>query len=101
VRKAANQAVKDSFGRKVRERRLLLRMSQTDLAIKSEIRQPVISQIERGEANPTVNSILRLANALRIEVSKLFEWRRMFRGGIRALMQFWCSSIYSTPTSLA
>lgn len=43
-------------------------MSQADLADRTETRQALISEIERGEANPTLDSILRIATALGVEV---------------------------------
>ena len=52
-------------------------MSQRDLAEDAEMRQALISQIERGEANPTLDSILRIAIALDVSFIELFEPRRM------------------------
>jgi transcriptional regulator with XRE-family HTH domain len=48
-------------------------MSQEDLASLAEIRRALISEIERGEANPTLESVIRLAAALRINLSELFN----------------------------
>ncbi|MBA5845223.1 helix-turn-helix transcriptional regulator, partial [Escherichia coli] len=41
-----------------------------------ETRQALISEIERGEANPTLDSILRIATALGVEVVELFDSRQ-------------------------
>ncbi|MBB5053932.1 transcriptional regulator with XRE-family HTH domain [Afipia massiliensis] len=76
MRKAGDDIVKDTFGRKVRELRLSLSMSQADLADRTETRQAFISEIERGEANPTLDSILRIATALGVEVVELFDSRQ-------------------------
>ena len=76
MRKAVDDIVKDTFGRKVRELRLSLSMSQADLADRTETRQALISEIERGEANPTLDSILRIATALGVEVVELFDSRQ-------------------------
>jgi transcriptional regulator with XRE-family HTH domain len=73
ARGSTNDVIKCNLARKVKERRLSLNMSQTDLAAKSETRQALISEIERGEANPTLDSILRIAAALKIGVADLFE----------------------------
>ncbi len=67
--------LRGTLGRRVRELRLALKMSQRDLAEDAEVRQALISQIERGEANPTLNSILRIAVALQVSFSDLFEPR--------------------------
>lgn len=68
--------LRDTFGRKVKELRLSLKMSQRDLAEGAGIRQALVSQIERGEANPTLDSILRIATALKVSFAELFELRR-------------------------
>jgi transcriptional regulator with XRE-family HTH domain len=73
ARGSTNDLIKCNLAHKVKERRLSLKMSQTDLAAKSETRQALISEIERGEANPTLDSILRIAAALKIGVADLFE----------------------------
>jgi transcriptional regulator with XRE-family HTH domain len=76
MRKAVDDNAKDAFGRKVRELRISLNMSQADLADKTETRQAFISEIERGEANPTLDSLLRIATALGVSLGKLFDSRR-------------------------
>ncbi|WP_247837483.1 helix-turn-helix transcriptional regulator [Bradyrhizobium sp. 200] len=69
--------LRDTLARRVRELRLSLKMSQRDLAEDAEMRQALISQIERGEANPTLDSVLRIAIALDVSFIELFEPRRM------------------------
>jgi DNA adenine methylase len=69
--------LRDTLGRRVRELRLSLKMTQRDLAEDAGIRQALISQIERGEANPTLDSILRIAAALEVSFAELFELRRL------------------------
>ena len=69
--------LRDMLARRVRELRLSLKMSQRDLAEDAGIRQALISQIERGEANPTLDSILRIATALEVSFAELFESRRL------------------------
>jgi transcriptional regulator with XRE-family HTH domain len=76
MRKSARDIVKDSLGRKIRQLRLSLKMSQMELAEKAETDQAFISEMERGVANPTLDSILRIAKALRVTVAELFQLRR-------------------------
>jgi transcriptional regulator with XRE-family HTH domain len=71
-----SRQLRDTLARRVRELRLSLKMSQRDLAEDAEMRQALISQIERGEANPTLDSILRIAIALDVSFIELFESRR-------------------------
>jgi DNA-binding XRE family transcriptional regulator len=74
--KGARNSVKNKLGRKVRELRLSLNMSQTALAAKAETHQEFISDLERGEANPTLETIVRIATALGVHVVELFDSRQ-------------------------
>lgn len=65
--------LRDRLARRVRELRLESNMSQRDLAEQAGIRQALVSRIERGEANATLDSMLRLAIALDVDFAGLFE----------------------------
>ena len=69
----ARADIKRSLGLKVKDRRLSLNMSQEELASEAEIRRALISEIERGEANPTLETVIRIASALRLSLSELFD----------------------------
>ncbi|MFC1401193.1 MULTISPECIES: helix-turn-helix transcriptional regulator [Streptacidiphilus] len=56
-------------GRLVRERREAIGWSQARLAQAAQTRQPVISRIESGRLNPTVDMLARLANAMDAELT--------------------------------
>jgi transcriptional regulator with XRE-family HTH domain len=71
--RSAHEIVRNNLGRRVRELRLSLHMSQQELAEDAETRRALISQIERGEANPTLDSIVKIATALGVEMSDLFD----------------------------
>jgi transcriptional regulator with XRE-family HTH domain len=47
-------------------------LSQRDLAERAGIRQALVSQIELGEANVTLDSLLRIAIALDVDLAGLF-----------------------------
>jgi transcriptional regulator with XRE-family HTH domain len=64
-----------ALGRNVRKLRLSLRMTQAELAERAESRRALISDIERGEANPTLDSLLHIAVALRVEAAELLDRR--------------------------
>jgi transcriptional regulator with XRE-family HTH domain len=51
-------------------------MTQADLADLAESRRALISDIERGEANPTLESLLRIAVALGVKPGELLNPRR-------------------------
>lgn len=64
--------IKKRFGKAIRRRRRELDFSQETLAEKSQLHRTYISSIERGERNPSLENIKRLADALDISVSALF-----------------------------
>ena len=61
-----------TFGRKVRKFRLLRSLSQESLADKTGIHRTYIGGIERGERNPTLLMIHRIAKSLGIDLPELF-----------------------------
>jgi transcriptional regulator with XRE-family HTH domain len=62
-----------AFGATVRRVREAAGLSQEKLAAKTGIHRTYIGGIERGERNPTLLMIHRLARALRIKAGQLFE----------------------------
>lgn len=62
-----------SFGEKIRKLRLSCELSQEALADKAEIHRTYIGGIERGERNPTLTTIYRLALALSVEPWELLK----------------------------
>jgi transcriptional regulator with XRE-family HTH domain len=54
---------------KLISRRLELNMSQRDLAQKSGIKQPMIARIEKFESVPRLDTIVKMAYALNLNVS--------------------------------
>ena len=59
------------FGHQVRQFRLVLGLSQEALADQAKIHRTYIGGIERGERNPTLTMIVRLARALNIPSATL------------------------------
>jgi transcriptional regulator with XRE-family HTH domain len=62
-----------NFGNNVRKYRKLKELSQEDLADESGLHRTYIGMIERAEKNVTLLNIEKIANALKIEITKLFE----------------------------
>src|SRR6266550_2584673 len=60
-----------AFGKAVRMYRTRMGLSQEDLADRAEIHRTYIGGIERGERNPTLTMIHRLAAALGVPPTKL------------------------------
>ncbi|WFU24972.1 helix-turn-helix transcriptional regulator [Bradyrhizobium sp. CB1717] len=67
----AQKRTRVTLGRKVKDLRLSLEMTQTDLAEEAEVRRALVSEVERGEANPTLDTIVRIAIALGVDAAEL------------------------------
>jgi len=61
------------FGKKVREERKKLGLSQETLAEKAGVHRTYIGMIERGEKNITIANIHKISKALKVKISKLTE----------------------------
>jgi transcriptional regulator with XRE-family HTH domain len=68
-----NSDVCTNFGEKVRKLRLSNDLSQEALADKANLHRTYIGGIERGERNPTLTTICRLAAALSVEPFELLK----------------------------
>jgi transcriptional regulator with XRE-family HTH domain len=79
--KLDSRALFVSFGRVVRERRASLGLSQEELADRAGLHRTYVGSIERGERNPSLLNIARLALALRVKPSDLMP--EVPRGGRR------------------
>lgn len=63
-----------AFGARVRELRLKLDFSQVELANKGGFDRNYIGMIERGERNPSLINLQRLAVALDVELHTLMKF---------------------------
>ena len=61
------------FGTRVRERRLLLGLSQEELATRAGVHRTYIGMVERAEKNVTLRNIDRLAHALELPIDQLMR----------------------------
>ena len=61
------------IGANIRKYRIQRDVSQEHLALESGIHPAYISKLERGEKCPTIDTLYRLAKALRIPVYKLID----------------------------
>lgn len=61
------------FGKKLKSLRLANNLTQLELAEILEMSPNFIGMIERGERNTTVENVFKIARALNIKPSNLFE----------------------------
>jgi transcriptional regulator with XRE-family HTH domain len=64
------------MGTNVKALRLALGLSQEELAFRAELDRTYISQIERGVSNPSVLVLLKVSDALGVELPELFSKRK-------------------------
>jgi transcriptional regulator with XRE-family HTH domain len=71
--KESRNSPRSVLARNVRKLRLARGFSQEDLAAEASTRQALVSEIEAGAANPTLDSLARLAEALQVDLAELFN----------------------------
>jgi len=62
-----------AFGERVRLLRVAAGLSQEELAERSSLHRTYISSVERGRRNISLANIYSIADALEVDVRKLFE----------------------------
>jgi len=61
----------ESLGQRVRQLRSELGLTQTELANQSGVSHSALSKIENSQLSPTFEMLLRIADGLEIDISKL------------------------------
>lgn len=74
-------------GRKIREYRIKLGLTQEELADKAEIHYSFLGHIERGTKKASLDTINKIANALDIQIDRLFEFITSLQGKKSKLSQ--------------
>jgi len=65
--------LKTGLGEAIRRERSNIGISQGELARRSGLHRTYVSDLERGARNPSVGSILKIADALHVTVAELFQ----------------------------
>lgn len=66
--------VLQKFGDKLQKVRKSQSISQEELAAKLSMHRTYIGMVERGERNPTIRTLYKLAKALKVEASDLLPF---------------------------
>jgi transcriptional regulator with XRE-family HTH domain len=66
--------IKQLIGVRIKSLRRSKGMSQEELAEKMRISSKYLSSIERGKENPTLDTFIKLAEVLEIELSEIFNF---------------------------
>lgn len=65
--------IAEKFGRRLKELRTQKKLTQEDIAYKAEVTVYYISKMERGLANPSLETLVKIASALNISLSDLVK----------------------------
>lgn len=65
--------ISEILGQRIRFYRKQRKLSQEKLSELSDLHPTYIGQIERGEKNPSIESVYKISQALQIPISKLLE----------------------------
>lgn len=65
--------INEKLGKRIRKLRKEQKISQEGLAEKAKIHRTYMGKIERGESNPPVHTVEKIANALKVKVGDLFS----------------------------
>jgi len=61
------------LGQRIYQLRKKLNLTQEDLAFKIGVDRSYMGFVERGEKNPTLDKLIKIADALKVSLSKLFH----------------------------
>ena len=70
----SEKALQIKVGKRIQELRELKGVSQQDLAAKCNFEKSNMSRLESGRVNPTLSTLEKIANALEISLSELFNF---------------------------
>ncbi|MGD0229834.1 MAG: helix-turn-helix transcriptional regulator [Syntrophorhabdales bacterium] len=68
-------SVKELIGKRIKEARQAKGLSQEALSEKIGMSAKYLSSVERGKENPTLDTLIKLADALEVEASELFNYQ--------------------------
>lgn len=67
------EEVREDIARNLKAYRLMRALAQETLALEADVDRTMVSKIERGITNPSIATLLKLANRLGIQISDLLR----------------------------
>lgn len=64
---------REAVGTRIRDLRKSKGLSQLELAARADLHRPYLTGVERGTRNPSLNTLIRIANALHVPLLELFR----------------------------
>lgn len=68
------KSLRSKFGLRVRSLRVARELTQEELAEKAKLSPEYVSQIERGKASPSFETVALVASALEVKLHSLFDF---------------------------
>lgn len=65
--------IAELFGERLKQRRLSQKLTQAQLAERANTTPAYVSQVERGQANPTLDAMAKLAEVLEVNIWDLLR----------------------------
>jgi transcriptional regulator with XRE-family HTH domain len=65
--------IQKQLGMRIRYLRIAKKLSQEQLSFEAEINKNYLSDLERGTRNPTIEVLTKIAIALEVSLSELFQ----------------------------
>lgn len=83
MRKVPRDELMAEFGQRIRARREAKGLSQEELGECAELHRTYVGKLERGEVNPSLSNLVRLADGLDVDLGELTEGLTAKRAGRR------------------
>jgi len=68
--------IQKKFGKHLKKLRQEMNVTMSELSRRTFIEKPHISRLEKGESNPTLFTLHKIADALKISIEELFKGYR-------------------------
>lgn len=68
------ESILTRFGAHLKELRINMGLTQSEFAFKGNFNRNYIGMVERGERNPSLKTLERIAETLEISLSELFNY---------------------------